>query len=265
MEKISSPLQTVPANPERIEKNISLPTLFSLLPFRLILFAVFQFLITALLGISGRLNPWQASSAWWLITAALTNIVTVVLLVRLLKNEGTSYFQAFKFEKQTVKQDLLVLLGIILISGPVAMLPGMLGGQWLFGSSQAANDLLIQPLPLWAAWVGMIVFPITIAFAELPFYFGYLMPRLEKLNYKKWLAILLPVLFLGAQHITLPLIFDGRFIFWRLIAFMPFALLLGLVLHWRPRLLPYLMIVHGLMDMATAVLVLLVSMGISIG
>ena len=145
------------------------------------------------------------------------------------------------------------------------MLPGLLAGQWIFGSSQAANDLLIQPLPLWAAWVGLTVFPITIAFAELPFYFGYLMPRLEKLSEKKWLAILLPVLFLGAQHITLPLIFDSRFIFWRLIAFMPFALLLGLVLHWRPRLLPYLMIVHGLMDMATAVLVLLVSMGKSIG
>ena len=133
MEKISSPLQAVPANPNRIKKDISLTSLISLLPFRLILFSIFQFLISVLLGISGRLNPWQTSSAWWLITAALTNIVTVVLLVRLLKNEGTTYFQVFKFEKQTVKQDLRVLLGVILISGPVAMLPGMLAGQWLFG------------------------------------------------------------------------------------------------------------------------------------
>lgn len=90
------------------------------------------------------------------------------------------------------------------------------------------------------------------------------MPRLEKLFHKKWPAILLPVFFLAAQHMTLPLIFNYRFIFWRLIAFLPFALLLGLVIHWRPRLLPYLMIVHGLMDMATAVLVLMVSMGMPI-
>ena len=238
--------------------------LIGLLPFRLVFFAVFQVLISILLGLAAVKNPWQASSAWWLVTAALTNIVTIMLLMRLLKKEGKTYFQVFRFEKQTVKKDLLVLLGIILLSGPVAMLPSMLGGQWIFGSTEAANSLLIQPLPLWAAWAALIIFPISIAFAELPFYFGYLMPRLEKRFENKWLAILLPVLFLAAQHMTLPLIFNGQFIFWRLIAFLPFALMLGLFIHWRPRMLPYLMIMHGLIDMATAVLVLMVSMGMPI-
>jgi membrane protease YdiL (CAAX protease family) len=257
----SPPLQAASAKTKKNGNSGSYSFLISILPFRLILFAVFQLLVSGLLGLAAVQTPWQASSAWWLITAALTNIVTIFFLVRLFKREDLTYFQVFKFEKQFIKKDLLVLAGIFLISGPVAMLPSMLGASWIFGDSQTANKLLIQSLPLWAAWFGLIIFPITIAFAELPFYFGYLMPRLEMISGKKWLSILLPVLFLGAQHMTLPLIFNGRFMLWRLVAFLPFALLLGLVIHWRSRLLPYLMIVHGLMDMATAVMVLLVSMG----
>jgi len=35
--------------------------------------------------------------------------------------------------------------------------------------------------------------------------------------------------------------------------FLPFAFLVGLVLKWRPRLLPYLAVVHVLIDEATSV------------
>ena len=58
--------------------------------------------------------------------------------------------------------------------------------------------------------------------------------------------------FLGIQHATLPLLFDWRFSLWRAVMFLPSALFLGLVLKWRPRLLPYLMIGHFLIDTASA-------------
>jgi hypothetical protein len=48
------------------------------------------------------------------------------------------------------------------------------------------------------------------------------------------------------------LILYGRFIAWRLVMFMPFAFLVALVMRWRPRLLPYLAIVHALMDISAA-------------
>ena len=53
--------------------------------------------------------------------------------------------------------------------------------------------LLFRPLPNFINYILLIAFPVTIAFAELPTYFGYLMPRLEKSLGKKWLAMLLPV------------------------------------------------------------------------
>lgn len=61
------------------------------------------------------------------------------------------------------------------------------------------------------------------------------------------------------QHITLPLLFDVRFIVWRLLMFLPFALFLGLVIHWHKQLLPYLMVVHALMDLGTCILLITLS------
>ena len=50
---------------------------------------------------------------------------------------------------------------------------------------------------------------------------------------------------------TLPLILDGRFILWRALMFLPFALFLGLALKIRPSLLPYLVVCHFLIDLLT--------------
>ena len=50
----------------------------------------------------------------------------------------------------------------------------------------------------------------------------------------------------------MPLLFDMRFILWRGLMYIPFALLLGIVIHWRPRMLPYFAIVHVLMDASFA-------------
>ena len=64
-----------------------------------------------------------------------------------------------------------------------------------------------------------------------------------------WLALVLASLGLSAQHMTLPLILDSRFILWRALMFLPFAVYLALLLKFRPRLLPYLMVSHFLIDL----------------
>lgn len=58
---------------------------------------------------------------------------------------------------------------------------------------------------------------------------------------------------------AMPLLFDVRFIAWRWLMFLPFAFMVGILLHWRPRLLPYLVIVHILIDTATAAALLSVA------
>jgi hypothetical protein len=111
---------------------------------------------------------------------------------------------------------------------------------------------MFRPIPQWAALIGLIAFPLTIMFAELPTYFGYGMPRVEAQTGKRWLAVLAPALFLAAQHATLPLLFDARFLLWRLLMFLPLALYMGILLRWRLHLLPYMMVLHGLLDFQAA-------------
>ena len=62
------------------------------------------------------------------------------------------------------------------------------------------------------------------------------------------------VLFLSLQHITLPFIPDLKFILYRGLVFLPFAALIGIALYKRPTLFPYFAILHGVMDMGTAVM-----------
>jgi hypothetical protein len=148
--------------------------------------------------------------------------------------------------------NILALLALFLIGGPLGFFPNPLLATALFGSPQAVLPFVIRPLPMWAVYAGVILFPITQGLAELAVYFSYVMPRLEAQGIRSWLAIGLPALMLGMQHIGVPLLFDGRYLLWRGLMFIPFAFFAGIVLHWRPRLLPYMAIVHALMDMSFA-------------
>jgi membrane protease YdiL (CAAX protease family) len=103
----------------------------------------------------------------------------------------------------------------------------------------------------------LIAFPISIALAELATYYGYLMPRLKSVLKKKWLAVLLPVIFLSIQHCCLPLIFDVKFLLYRGLMYFPFALLIGLAINKRPKLLPYFVILHGLMDLQAIIMLII--------
>ena len=66
------------------------------------------------------------------------------------------------------------------------------------------------------------------------------------------------ILFLAIQHCTLPFIPDARFILYRGLVFLPFALMLGVSLKLRPSLFPYFAVLHGVMDFGTAMMYLTV-------
>mgnify|MGYP001203900056 CR=1 FL=1 len=54
--------------------------------------------------------------------------------------------------------------------------------------------------------------------------------------------------FLAAQHMMLLLIIDGRFAHWRIVMFLPVAMLVGYAAGRRPSLLPYLVVVRAIID-----------------
>ena len=223
---------------------------------RFILFAGIQALLAFAIYLAGSENAWGASAAWWPLTVTITNLICVALLIRLFRAEGKSYWDIFRIERKHVLGDLLVMLGLFIIAGPVSYFPNPMLSTALFGDPQKVLPFIVRPLPLWVVYASILLFPITQGLAELPTYFGYVMPRFESNGMRPWLAITLPSLMLSFQHIAVPLLFDVRYILWRGLMFIPFAFFAGIVLHWRPRFLPYMVIVHVLMDMSFVAMLL---------
>jgi hypothetical protein len=217
---------------------------------RSLLFLVFQGVITLILFLARQSNAWDESARWWLFSVIAANLVSVFLLISLLEGEGKSYLDLLRFSKGTAGRDLAWLFGSSVIGVPVMAAPMNTLAALIFGASMIPINMMFRPLPTWALVLGFL-FPLTIAFAELPTYFGYVMPRLAAQLKNGWVAWLIASLFLAAQHCFLPLILDGRFILWRLGMYLPFALFAGLLLKLRPSLLPYMAIVHALIDIST--------------
>lgn len=226
-----------------------------MLPGRTVLFLLFQALIALGFAAYGTSGAWDRSSAWWPLTVTLTNAVCLAVMLRQFRAEGRSYWDIFRFDRSRWKSDVLVMLAVLVITGPVAMLPGNLLAGALFGDPLAVLRLFLAPLPPLGLVFALVLFPITQGLVELAFYFLYIMPRLAK-QINPWAAYALASLFLGFQHAMIPLRFDPRFFTWRLLMFVPFSFLIGGVLKWRPRLLVYAAPVHALMDFATAVMYL---------
>ena len=229
-----------------------------MLVIRSLLFLAFQALIALIILMTGSPTPWHESAAWWPAAVICTNLVCLVLLIRFYRQDGLRFWEVFRIERQFIKPDLLFMLGFLLIAAPLGYLPNVVSARWLFGDPQIALDLLVRPLPAWAAISILIFFPLLQGLVEIPTYMLYALPRLEAQGIRPWLAVSLAASFLSAQHIFAPFILDGRFVTYRLVMFLPFAVLIALVIRWRPRLMPHMALVHLLMDMSLAVMFLMV-------
>lgn len=217
---------------------------------RAVLFAAVQGVIAVGLGVAGLPAPVAASAAWWPVSATVTSVVSLVLLHRRARSLGQNPAVFIGVDGSAIGRDVALFLGEIVLAAPIAMAPNIGLAVALFGDYQAAIDLFIQPLPTAVALAVLVTFPITIALSELPTYYVDAMGRLEARGWSRWRALLVAAAFHAAQHATLPLIFDARFVIWRLFMFLPFAIYVGFLVQRRPSLLPWLMAFHALIDFA---------------
>ncbi len=234
--------------PSIIRQDTWLPV-FLAIAMRISLFALMQGFVALIFVLQQHPQSWDASIRWWPLSAALANVVCLAVLTSLRHRQGQVLVDLYRVEKHAIRRDALISIGLMVIGTPLAIVPNVMLGNWLFGDVARTGDFLLRPLPAWGLIIAALVFPLTNALSELPTYFAYAMPRIERISGRPWLALALPAFFLAAQHITLPLVFDARFILWRLGMFMPFAFFIAFCLRRRPSILPYFMLLHGLMDL----------------
>ncbi|MCP1144753.1 type II CAAX prenyl endopeptidase Rce1 family protein [Lysinibacillus endophyticus] len=232
------------------------------LTMRTIFFLIFGLVIISVLELTGATNAMKEAEKWWPYQAILANIASFIVLRYFLKREGKSYNSILHFKKKKFGKDILKGLLYLLISFPFAAI-GLYGVAYLvFGTTQPPTNMM-QAIPLGAAVIALILFPLSNALVELPTYFGYAFPRIEK----KWgsvaLAIVLPALFLSLQHGPLPIVLGGDYMTWRLLAFIPLAFVVAFLFHKTRNITP-LLIAHFVMDLQMVMYVLLAALGISV-
>jgi hypothetical protein len=218
-----------------------------------------QIAVAAVAWLVGAVDPWRASADWWLGWFAIANVANLGLLRWLLHREGRRLRDVYRIRRRGVRRDLQWVVLALVVAGPVGFLPNLLLGQALWGSAQVGQDLGFRALPLAAAIALLVVFPIVQAAAELPTYFGYVMPRLGARYGWRLSALVVTAAMLSTQHIFLPFLLDWRFLLWRGLMFLPFAVWIGFIIYRRPATLPYLAVGHGLLDASLPVMVLLAS------
>ncbi len=229
-------------------KPLSKNTPCLLLGSRLLLFLFFQSMIAL------AANSWEISEKYWLLTATLTNIISILILYFTYRSRSDNYFRIFRFRRISLRKDILIFAVLMLLAGPLAFLPNYFLSTWLWEDPDIPFMMMFRPIESWLVSFLILAFPVTIVFAELATYFAFIMPELIKQLKSKWIAVMLPVLFLSLQHCTLPFIPDVKFILYRGLVFLPFALFIGISIYKRPTLFPFFAIIHGLMDAGTALM-----------
>ena len=208
--------------------------------------------------------PISDSAAWWLWFITVVNIACIVLMIRFGRQEGIRLREIYFIRRATWKGDLAWFLLAGVVSAGVAMPPGTLLAQVLWGDANFPNNMLFQPLPLLAIYPLFLLMPTTQALAELPTYWGYVAPRLRAAGMNRWLIIGIVGFWLSVQHMFFSFQLDWRYNLWLAVKFVPFALWTGFVIDRRPSTLPYLMVLHFLLDATLPLLVLMVSLGMSL-
>ena len=205
---------------------------------RLFLFLSFQIFIALFL------TSWEGSVKYWALSASLTNIVSIILLIVFFRQENISFFSVFRFQKGNLKGDLIWFLILLLLSVPIAIIPSLALSTLLWGNTEYYHQVLFQPLNRPLVYCVLLVYPLTTGLVELTTYFGYIMPRLKRYFKSQWIVVALPVLAFSLQHCTLPLVFETKFIFFRGVMYLLFAFVYGIAIYKRPSLLPWLAILQ---------------------
>lgn len=224
---------------------------------RTLLFLCTGLIMVTAFAATGSQDPWAAAVPWWPYQVIATNVLVYSLLRFLARREGLELKHLVGYRPDLVKKDLLqaaALLIPIFVVGSI----GLYGASFLIWGTMPP-ETMFQPLPLVAALVATVVFPLTNAMVETTTYMGYSLPRLEALTNHRWVPLLLAASGLAVQHVAFPLVLDGKFLLWRLVAFLPLALVVGL-LYMRMRRLVPILIVHYLMDLQLVIMVLMASL-----
>ena len=167
-----------------------------------------QAVVAAIFALRSSPTPWHDAEPWLPVYGTLIDAGCLTLLWQLTRREGIGLFDLVGVERARLVRD--VLLGFALIPvGLAFILSGVYAAGWLLYGT-LSPPYLFGPLPLPAAFYGVLVFPFVWGLTEQMTYNGYLVPRFRILWRASW-AVACVAFVWSFQHVVMPLTFDAKF------------------------------------------------------
>jgi hypothetical protein len=203
-----------------------------------------------------RPEPFRSAGQWWPLYANLGDLGCLIGLRYFTGQEGIRLRDLIGPIRMRWGRDLWLGLGILAVSYPLCMVGAHFAGILVYGSSAGVPmEFLLQKhaLPLWATIYSLTVWWVIQSATEEMTYQAYVLPRLQALTGRTWMAMAITGFWWAGQHCMFPFVADWRYLAFHFLIFVP------LVLVWMPvylrmrRLSPFV-IAHWPMDLLIAVM-----------
>jgi len=192
-------------------------------------------------------------SKWWSAVAVFINIATISILFFICKQNRITYQELIGYKKGETKAKSVILM--VLLTLVIGMGGMYLAGFLCYGKFPYMAVMMIQPIPVALAVINLILLPITTTLAEDGLYLGAGVNQIKH----KWISIFLPAFFYALQHSFIPVIFDGRYIVYRLLSFLPLTILMCYLYRKTRNPVPF-MFGHFVINIATVAQILMTSL-----
>ena len=223
---------------------------------RSVLWLTLQSLLALVFLALHRPHPLQAAGQWWPVYANLGDLGCLFGMKYFTRKEGIRLRDLIGPIRMRWGHDLFLGLGILVLAYPCAMVGSYLAQVLVYGSpAKVPIEFILQrhALPLWATVYSLTVWWVIQSATEEMTYNGYVLPRLQALTGRTWIAFLIVLFWWSVQHCMFPFIPDWRFVAYRSLMMAP-ILLLCMAVYLRIRRLSPLIIAHWPMDIGVAIM-----------
>ncbi len=203
-----------------------------------------------------RPSPFRTAGQWWPLYANFGDLGCLLGMRYLTRKEGVRLRDLIGAIRMRWGRDLFLGLGILLLAFPCAMAGSYLAQVFVYGSPAKTPMALIMQahaLPFWATVYSLTVWWVIQSATEEMTYNGYVLPRLEALTGRTWIAFSVVGFWWSVQHCMFPFIPDWRFVAYRSLMMLPIVVWCMLV-YLRIRRLSPLILAHWPMDIGVAIM-----------
>jgi membrane protease YdiL (CAAX protease family) len=214
-----------------------------------------QTVVALLFLAQGRANPWHQACYWWSVCFTLADIGCVVGMRFFLGKEGLRLRDLVGPVRLRHGRDVFLGVFYFLLFSPGFFAGGLLAHKLFYGNAASPGDFILHAhaLPLWATVYSLVIFwPINSLVEEMT-YQGYVLPRLEALTGRTWIAFAAVAFWFTAQHCVIGFVPNLRSILFRFFAFLP-GVVIVIAIYLRTRRLAPLIVGHWIIDLSAVLM-----------